>query len=171
MLFLEVGVDMSSMIDGVRRAARCYPGGIEAVALRLGKSPSTLEKELRSAPGYKLGFEDAHEIMVICRDVGSDHALDGFNAQADGLGAVVTMLPEGVCPNSCTGGMVAKLMREFSEVIGSVGESMADGVVTPNELRKIETQWGEMVAAGQSLLRGLAAKLSASMARWSNGGK
>jgi len=159
------------MIDGVRRAARCYPGGIEAVALRLGKSPSTLEKELRGAPGYKLGFEDAHEIMVICRDVGSDCALDGFNAQADGLGAVVTMLPEGVCPNSCTGGMVAKLMREFSDVIASVGESMSDGIITPNELRKIEAQWGEVVAAGQSLLRGLSAKVMAAMGRWKDGGK
>lgn len=159
------------MIDGVRRAARCYPGGVDAVALRLGKSPSTLEKELRGAPGYKLGFEDAHEIMVICRDVGSDHALDGFNAQADGLGAVVTMLPEGVCPGSCTGGMVAKLMREFSDVIASVGESMSDGIITPNELRKIEAQWGEVVAAGQDLLRGLSAKVKAAMGRWKDGGK
>lgn len=159
------------MIDGVRRAARCYPGGIEAVALRLGKSHSTLEKELRGAPGYKLGFEDAHEIMVICRDIGSDHALDGFNAQADGLGAVVTMLPEGVCPSSCTGGMVANLMREFSDVIASVGESMSDGVITPNELRKIEAQWGEVVAAGQDLLRGLSAKVKAAMVRWKDGGK
>lgn len=157
---------MTSLIDGVRRAARSYPGGIDAVALRLGKSPSTLEKELRSAPGYKLGFEDAQEIMTLCRDVGSDHALDGLNAQADVLGAVVTLLPAGVDPSSCTGARVAKLMREFSDVVASLGESLADGVITPNELRKIEAQWSEMVAAGQVVLRDLADKVRGAMSRW-----
>ncbi|WP_395026575.1 phage regulatory CII family protein [Comamonas odontotermitis] len=161
---------MSSLIDGVRRAARNYPGGVDAVALRLGKSPSTLEKELRGAPGYKLGYEDAHDIMLLCRDVGSEHGLDALNAQADSLGAVVTLLPESVDPGSCTGAFVAKLMREFSDVIASLGESLSDGVITPNEMRKIEGQWAEMIAAGQTVLRNLKARMRAAMARWSNGG-
>ena len=104
--------------------------------------------------------------MTLCRDVGSDHALDGLNAQADRLGAVVTLLPANVDLKSCTGAQVAALMREFSDVIASLGESLADGVITPNELRKIEGQWAEMVAAGQTVLRDLAAKLRSTMARW-----
>ena len=50
------------LLDSLRRAVRHYPGGTDAVAARLGKSPSTLEKELRGAPQYKMGAVDAAEI-------------------------------------------------------------------------------------------------------------
>ena len=37
--------------DAVRRMARHYPGGLKALAARLGKSDSTLDKEIRGAQG------------------------------------------------------------------------------------------------------------------------
>ncbi|KQM79834.1 hypothetical protein ASE76_01110 [Xylophilus sp. Leaf220] len=53
---------------------RDYPGGVEAVALRLGKPWQTLDKELRAAPGYKLGIREACAIGQLCAEAGTPSA-------------------------------------------------------------------------------------------------
>ena len=62
--------------DAVRRMARHYPGGLKALAARLDKSDSTLDKEIRGAYGFKLGLQDAHDLAVMCVDARSPHAMD-----------------------------------------------------------------------------------------------
>ena len=99
------------VLDSVRRAVRHYPGGLDAVALRLGKSPSTLEKELRAAPQYKLGAMDAAEIAAMCTQLGTPHALDYPTRLAEHCGATLLPLPQGLQPDSITAGAVAGLMR------------------------------------------------------------
>ena len=148
------------VLDSVRRAVRHYPGGLDAVALRLGKSPSTLEKELRAAPQYKLGAMDAAEIAAMCTQLGTPHALDYPTRLAEHCGATLLTLPQGLQPDSITAGAVAGLMSELADVVGEVAAADADGEISANELKAIQQQWAELVGSGQQLMLALEAKLA-----------
>lgn len=154
-------------LDSVRRAVRHYPGGVDAVAARLGKSPSTLEKELRAAPQYKLGAVDAAEIAAMCVEQGSDYGLEYPTRIAEAVGATLLVLPRGTdVPDGVTAQTLASLVREFSDVVSSATLADADGEISRNELLAVERQWAELVAAGQALMRHLDAKHQATMRKW-----
>ena len=154
------------ILDSVRRAVRHYPGGVDAVAARLGKSPSTLEKELRAAPQYKLGAVDAAEIAAMCVEQGSDYGLEYPTRIAEAVGATLLVLPQGEVPDGITAQVLAALVREFADVVSSATLADADGEISRNELLNVERQWAELVAAGQGLMRHLDAKHQATMRKW-----
>ncbi|MBI3103225.1 MAG: transcriptional regulator [Burkholderiales bacterium] len=155
------------ILDSVRRAVRHYPGGVDAVAARLGKSPSTLEKELRAAPQYKLGAVDAAEIAAMCVEHGSDYGLEYPTRIAEAVGATLLVLPRGTdVPDGVTAQALACLVREFADVVTSATLADADGEISRNELLAVERQWAELVAAGQGLMRHLGAKHQATMRKW-----
>lgn len=155
------------ILDSVRRAVRHYPGGVDAVAARLGKSPSTLEKELRAAPQYKLGAVDAAEIAAMCVEQGSDYGLEYPTRIAEAVGATLLVLPRGTdVPDGVTAQTLASLVREFADVVSSATLADADGEISRNELLAVERQWAELVAAGQGLMRHLGAKHQATMRKW-----
>lgn len=150
-----------NLLDAVRRTARHYPGGLEAVALRLHKQLGTLERELRGAPGYKLGAVDAAEIAAMALEVGAEHALAYPNAVAQTVGALLVVLPGAGERGSATARDVATLMRECAEVVAAVADADADGRVTERELRELDRQWADVVAAGQVMMRNLQARHAA----------
>lgn len=155
-------------LDSVRRAVRHYPGGVEAVAARLGKSPSTLEKELRAAPQYKLGAVDAAEIAAMCSEVGSTHAADYPTRVAEAVGGTLLLLPHAPhgARDDITAQGVAALVREFADVVSTATMADADGEISLNEIRAVREQWAELVAAGQAFIQHLEAKHEASMAKY-----
>lgn len=156
-----------NVLDSVRRAVRHYPGGVDAVAARLGKSPSTLEKELRAAPQYKLGAVDAAEIAAMCVEHGGGFGLEYPTRLAEAVGCTLLQLPEGGrLADQVTAKAVADLMREFADVVTSATAADADGEISRNEMLTIERQWAELVGAGQALLRVLETKHERTMRRW-----
>lgn len=146
-----------NLLDAARRTVRNYPGGLEAMALRLQKQPGTLDRELRGAPGYKLGAVDAAEIAHLAMEQGGDHALAYPNAMAQGLGAMLLVLPRQDEPPHATQVDAAALMRECAGVLAAVAAAEAAGRITGRELRELEQQWSRVVSAGQAVLRGLQA--------------
>ena len=146
------------------------PGWDRGMADRMKRKYSTLDKELRASGTFKLGLEDAVEIMTHSHDAKCPPALDLLNMMADLVGAEVVLLPDASDDKTCTATHVANLMRECSDVVASASESVADNDLSPNEFARIEKQWAEMLHAGQGLMRYLRAKLQADQARWSNGG-
>lgn len=154
------------VLDSVRRAVRHYPGGLDAVAARLGKSPSTLEKELRGAPQYKLGAVDAAEIAAMCSQVGAAHALDYPTRVAEHVGATLLPMPHGLPPDAVTAAAVAELLRELADVVTAVTTAEADNEISANELKSIQAKWAELVGSGQHLMASMEAKHEATMAKW-----
>ena len=151
--------------DAVRRMARHYPGGLKALAARLGKSDSTLDKEIRGAQGFKLGLQDAYDLAVMCVDARSDCAMDLLNLMAQATGHVLLPMP------AESGGLMtlerlAKLLQECGELVTEVTQGKADGRVCDNELRRCTQQWTEMVAAGQALMQGLQEANARTHAQW-----
>lgn len=155
------------ILDSVRRAVRHYPGGVDAVAARLGKSGSTLEKELRAAYGFKLGALDAAEIAAMCVEQGGEGGLEYPTRLAEAVGATLLLLPRDTekC-DTVTAQSLARLMREFSEVVTAVAEAEADGQVSRNELLSVERLWATLVCDGQKLMRHMGERHESTMARW-----
>ena len=154
-----------NLLDAARRTVRHYPGGLEAMALRLQKQPGTLERELRGAPGYKLGAVDAAELALQAAEQGGEHALAYPNALAQAMGALLVLLPAGAPVWGTTARDVALLMRECARVVESVADADADGRISARELAEVQRHWGTMVAAGQAMLRHLQERHDEHLAR------
>lgn len=143
-----------NILDTVRRQARGYPGGIEAVALRLGKSASTLEKELRGAPGFKLGAEDAAEVSAMCVEVGSQHAMAYATAVAAHMNCMLVPMPADVdTDDSECLRAAAETARQAAQHMAEVFAALADGQVSDNELMAVDRASGRFFAAHQTLRR------------------
>lgn len=142
--------------DILRRMVRCYPGGIEVVALRLGKPVSTLEKELRQEPRYKLCINDAEEISCMCIDVGSEHCYDYVNALATRGGIAVHLSPQPASLRSLRA-CLADIVKEASDVLTSGIASLADDDISDNDEKLIGRELAELLGKIQEVQRGVTA--------------
>lgn len=132
---------------GLHLAMR-YPGGIEAVAPRMGKRPDTLRKELTGVHGYKWGIDDEELLIAICLAAGVKDALAPITAAAVNAGAMVIPLPSMEAAGSSFQA-VASTAREFGEFMGTMADAAADGRITGNEVKRIDREASELVAAVQ----------------------
>ena len=144
-------------LDALRLMVDSYPGGREAVALRRGKSPDVLRKELAGAPGFKLGVVDACAIAAMCAEVGSDHADAYAQAVAAHCGTKVVALPQPADTGADLVQRASAMVKESADVMGAVAAAMADGSVSANDLREVEREAAELSAAILSVLRSVRA--------------
>jgi hypothetical protein len=125
-----------------------HPGGTSALAPLLGKSTSTLNHEVD--PNYttaKLGLADALKLTLLTKN----HSI--LNAFAMACHCMVVPLP--ACSDNDdddTFRSVTRVAREFAELISEVSEVTADGAVSDNELRRVDSEATELVAAIQAVL-------------------
>lgn len=140
---------MSEILDAAYHLVHDYPGGSLSLAPRLGKSPSTLSHEVVASGGAKLGLVDAVKLSAL---TGDNRILNTF---ATLCGCVVLPMPASVHGDTFAG--LAASAREFGEFVASVAESAADGVITANELARVDRELTEMLAASQQLRATLAA--------------
>jgi hypothetical protein len=146
-------------LDALRLMVREYPGGMNVVADRLGKAPSTLEKELRGAIGYKLSANDAGAITTMCYEVRSPHAAAYATAVAACCGAHVSLRP----PEGQPGAVdlmqdVGRVLGEVSDVVSTVTAAGADGRISLNESRSIGNEVRDAITALQRLEADIAAQ-------------
>lgn len=137
-----------NITDCLYRAAHNYEhGGLEALALRMGISASSLAHKVK--PSNTLAHCSPGEVAQICELTGDHSALQ---ALAQRLGYVLLPVPQladGV--DASVAHEIAQTAREFGEFISEAGAGLADGHVTANELRRIEREASEMIAAAQRL--------------------
>lgn len=142
-----------NVLDAAYRLAHDYPGGVESLAPRIGKNPTTLNHELVARNGAKLGLVTAHDMTAL---TGNWQILNAF---ALSVGALV--IPLQVGPDQAADDCMlalAKTARGFAALIGDVGEALADGRVSDNELDHVERECGEMMASLQVLMAKLRAR-------------
>jgi hypothetical protein len=143
--------------DAALHLARRYPGGIEALAPRMGKKPDTLRKELTGVEGYKWGVDEEELMISLCQAAGVADSIAPITAAAVNAGALVIPLPRELSAQGGSFQCLADAAREFGEFVASVAEAEADGCVTANELRRVERELGELVAKGQGCVARLKA--------------
>lgn len=143
---------MSHMLDAAFALVRAYPGGSLSLAPRMGKAHGTLSHEVSGRAGYKLGLDDAVAMSVLASDL---RVLNAFAAE---MGCLVLQLPDGGSVGSDVMQRVGQAAKEFGEFLSEVTTDAADGDISTNDLRRIEKEWGDLMAVGQqlmALLRGM----------------
>jgi hypothetical protein len=132
-------------IDAAYHTAHDYPGGVPAVAQRMGVSANTLQHKVSlTNDTHHLTLREAVAMQEVTGDARILHAMAGA------LGyACVSLQTDGA---SGTLEQVMYMAKEFGEVLGSVNNAVADGRVTPNEMRDCERQAAELMAAISGVL-------------------
>lgn len=149
-------------LDACLQLARRYPGGIDALALRLGRRPDTLRKELTGVPGYKLGVDEEETIVALCLAAGVPDALAPLTAAAANAGALLLPLPCTAAGDLPSLQRLADAAREFGEFAGALAQAEADGKISANERKRIEREGSQLVAAIQAVMSAVAREHEAS---------
>lgn len=155
----------TSQHDCLYTAARSYPGGIEALAQRLGMSASVLYKKL--SPGVSShypSFEEATVIMDLCNSVHVPDALSALEAQAFRLGKICIDIP------TTDGGdidveeiqrLVFKAVAQLGDAVAASTDALVDGHLTEQEMRTIEPKLRALVQTAAGWLQRMKAKSKA----------
>ncbi|WPG35149.1 phage regulatory CII family protein [Variovorax sp. EBFNA2] len=139
---------------------KTYPGGTLALARRITtseKAASTMDKELRGAPGFKLGVFDALEMSALCIEMRTPGSLDFMTALAAELGVLIIPLPRTEGAN--TPEAVRALASHSSQSAALLAEacnSLADNDISDNELLRCQRRAADAVASIQALLQAMA---------------
>jgi hypothetical protein len=146
-----------NLLDAARSLVRRFPGGIEAVAVRLDKNPSTLRHEVAGSDAYKLGIQDAELLTQMAIEQGVDNPMQILNIMATNCGALVVPLPGLQRGPASTFEDLAGAAKEFADFIAATSSAVADGKVSGNELREVDRELAELIGRVQQVRNGLAA--------------
>lgn len=147
--------------DALRLMVKHFPGGLEVMALRLGKTVETLRKELAGAPGFKLGLVTAMMISELCIEANSEHCRTFVNVVAASGGGFVRLPVVEMTDPLCVQKSMSAVVREMSDVTVATLEGDADDSISDNELKRAVREISEAHEALQKLERSLIAKNAA----------
>ncbi len=140
--------------DALYNLARRYPGGVEALAARMGTTGKALYAKLRQDPGSAMSFEQATELIELCRGAGVEGWDLPLRAMAWRLAHVAVEIPPVMDPHGASlrvkrlGDHALRVMKESGDVSAELLAALADGQgIDQRELRRIEQQMEEAMAA------------------------
>jgi len=135
--------------DALRLMVRQYPGGLEVMALRIGKRPEVLRKELAGAEAFKLGLNTAMVISEMCIEAASPNCHDFVNAIAAAGGGFVQLPVTDATSSLNLQRSMSDVIKEMSDVATSTIEGDADGVISDNDRDRALKEISEARAALQ----------------------
>lgn len=129
-----------------------FPGGVPALARRMAMSANTLQNKVNPQnTTHHLTLREACTMQDVSGDYRVLHTLSARLNHA-----AISMHTDA---NGMTLGKVTALAKEFGDVLTAVNESVADGSVSPNDMRHMEKEAGELMGALHGLLANLRAQL------------
>lgn len=146
------------VLDAAYSLAYAYPGGVPALAARMGVNANTLKHKLNpNNDTHHLTLREAQAMQVFTG------RLDILHAMADELGAVCTP----ATPDASGGDPLASIVA-MTAAVADLGRALADpltrgaassgGAVSRNEMRRAEAMGQEAIASighALAMLRGL----------------
>lgn len=148
-------------LDAIRLIVANFPGGLEVVALRLGKPAETLRKEIAGAQGFKLGVIQASEISAMAIEAQSAHCYAFVNVIAGSAGQFIRLPVREMTAKQDLRNDAAGLMKEGTDVLLELNSALADEEISDNELARIEREAAEVFERAQALVRGARARNAA----------
>jgi hypothetical protein len=137
-----VGMDVH---DAAYHLAHAYPGGVPALAQRMGMSANTLQHKVSLTNStHHLTLREC----VAMQDISGDKRV--VQAMCGALGGV--FLDMGYDTRNTTMEQVMHMAKEFGDVLAAVNDAVADGRVTHNEMQDCERQAAELQAALNGVL-------------------
>ena len=135
-----------NIIDAAHKTVHAYPGGSESLGPRIGMSAAVLRNKVNpNNTTHHLTLAEADEIMGVT----GDHRLLQALAAHHGYSLQRLDMP------ADAGGVLQTLLRanaaegEFDRVLG---DALADGLITPNELKAINDAGAAQQGATMMLL-------------------
>ncbi|MEB0137784.1 MULTISPECIES: phage regulatory CII family protein [unclassified Undibacterium] len=129
--------------DALYKVARSYPGGLEALATKLGISANVLRNKL--APGIEShypSFEEFSQIIELCQAAGVKDAHLPLHALLGRHGLAAFVVPEpGTVSEDDLSQTVCRVMSRVGNVAAAVSTSLLDGVITDVEADLIEREF------------------------------
>lgn len=138
--------------DALYKASRAYPGGIDALAQKLGMSANVLRNKL--APGiasHYPSFEEVSMIISLCQEAGVKEALLPLHAMLSRHGMAAFAVPEPTqISTDDLSQTVCKVMSQVGNVAEAVSDALLDNVITEHEADLIEREFqGALTALGE----------------------
>ena len=138
--------------DSLRLMVAFYPGGREAMAVRLGITEELLRKELSGAPSHKMGVTRAEQISEYCIEAKSENCYAYVNTLNARSGKLLDLpVIDMVDKQNIRGGM-ARMLKECSDAVLVLTKALDDETISDNELRAIQREVLELLASGQEVL-------------------
>lgn len=129
--------------DALYNAVHDYPGGAGSMAPRMKISESSLTKKVN--PNYPTAHCSPEEQVRICELSGDKGPLIAF---AERLGCVVLPAPHVLAGEDCSAAHeLAGTVKEFGEFVVEASKDLADNQCTRVDLRKIQREGLEAIAA------------------------
>jgi hypothetical protein len=139
----QQGVVIMNIGDALYNAVHDYPGGAGSMAPRMGISESSLTKKVN--PNYPMAHPSPEEMARICELSNDKGPLIAFAAR---LGCVVLPAPHVSAGEDCTAAhQLAGTVKEFGDFVVEASKDLADNQCTRVELRKIQREGLEAIAA------------------------
>lgn len=148
-------LDAMSTLDALYLTGREYPGGLEALALRMHQPAATLYKKLEHGThSHHLRWTEGEDIMRFAAAAKVPDPYLALRALAWKFDHICVPMPkaEGQLGAELAM-MVVKVFEEGGDVARFVAQSSADGKISPAELTTIEREVEEAMAALASLLQ------------------
>lgn len=134
--------------------AHYAPGKVLGMAKIMQMSPNTLQKKVHL-------LNDTHHLTlaesVMLQEASGDFRI--LHAMSARLGFVSVSM--NFDTSGTTLNKVTSLGKEFGEVLAVVNDSVGDGNISPNEMRCMEREAGELMAALHNLVGNLRSQLPA----------
>jgi hypothetical protein len=138
--------------DALYKVARSYPGGLEALALRMGISANVLRNKLApTIASHYPSFEEVSAIIELCQQAGVPDALLPLHALLvrHGMAAFVVPQAEQIGSDDLSQ-TVCRVMSQVGAVAEAVSTALLDGIVTTAEADLIEREFeGALSALGE----------------------
>jgi FAD/FMN-containing dehydrogenase len=135
--------------DALYKQARGYPGGLEALAQRMGISVNVLRNKLSPVIGtHYPSFEEVSEITELCQEARRDDALFAIRAMNWRHGLVAFQVPTASClSDDELATNIYRVVKEIGEVANSVSGALEDRKITHAEFDLIERDFAEAMGA------------------------
>lgn len=129
--------------DALYKVARAYPGGLDALAGRLGMSVNVLRNKL--APGidtHYVSFEEFSTILNLCLEAGVKEAHLPIHALLSRHGMAAFVVPEeSAVSKDDLSQTVCRVISQVGDVAEAVSTALLDGVITDLEADLIEREF------------------------------
>lgn len=148
---MTYGIRPLHPLDELYAACKRYPGGIEALTVRLGiRSVKTLYKKLSTvAMDFHLGYPDEVDNVLRCLEEAKVEAWDStVHAFCWRHGGVFVRLPDDVVGHEALGDAAMRVLKEAGDVVTRTDESLAgDHLIDSRELERIDKEFEELMSA------------------------
>lgn len=135
--------------DCLYNVAREYPGGLEALAPRMGLGSKLLRKKIGPAEKTNnMTWEDVSVALELLQSAGVADALKPMQAMAFRHGMICVPIPDAAdVTEEALSAAAMQVMVQLGEAIAASKEAMSDGQLTQCELVHIEPKIRRMLPA------------------------